>query len=37
MSSWDNTTLDQNQCIYAATDAFVSVVKYEYNNYIYTI
>jgi len=25
MSSWENTNLDQNQCMYAATDAFVSV------------
>jgi len=34
MSNWDTTTLDQNQCMYAATDAFVSVVKCEYNNFI---
>jgi len=37
MSNWDNTNLDQNQRMYAATDAFVSVVEYEYNNYIDTI
>lgn len=29
MSSWNNTTLDQNQCMYAATDAFISLILYE--------
>ncbi|XP_027840440.1 3'-5' exonuclease [Aphis gossypii] len=29
ISSWDNTTLDQNQCMYAATDAFISLILYE--------
>lgn len=28
MGSWDNTTLDQSQQIYAATDAYVSVFTY---------
>ncbi|XP_008186789.1 lipoate-protein ligase b-like isoform X1 [Acyrthosiphon pisum] len=30
MSSWENTNLDQNQCMYAATDAFISLILYEH-------
>lgn len=30
MSSWENTHLDENQCMYAATDAFVSLILYEH-------
>ncbi|KAE9542646.1 hypothetical protein AGLY_002557 [Aphis glycines] len=30
MSNWDNTNLDQNQRMYAATDAFISLILYEH-------
>ncbi|XP_025202055.1 Werner Syndrome-like exonuclease [Melanaphis sacchari] len=30
MSNWDNINLDQNQCMYAATDAFISLILYEH-------
>lgn len=29
LGHWENTNLDYNQCIYAATDAYVSMYLYE--------
>lgn len=28
MGHWENISLDQNQCMYAATDAYVSINKW---------
>jgi len=30
ISNWENTNLDQNQCMYAATDAYISLILFEH-------
>lgn len=29
MGHWENTNLNYDQCMYAATDAYVSIIEYD--------